>query len=114
MSKSTPDPTHEVTAQLQAWVVGDRDAHERLIPLVDTELRRLARRHMGRERVGHTLQPTALVNEAYLRLVDLRRMHWQDRAHFFAMAARLMRRILVDAALSRGCRKRGGGVQRVS
>ena len=89
-------------------------ALDQLIPLVHGELRRLARRHMGKERAGHTLQPTALVNEAYLRLVDLRRMRWQDRAHFFAMSARLMRRILVNFALSKGCRKRGGGAQRMS
>ena len=87
---------------------------ERLIPLVHGELRRLARRHMGHERVGHTLQPTALVNEAYLRLIDISQVKWQNRAHFFAMSARLMRRILVDFARSRHYQKRGGGAQKVS
>jgi len=81
---------------------------------VHDELRRLARRQMAGERPGRTLQTTALVNEAYLRLADLRQMQWQDRAHFFAMAARVMRRILVDAARARGYQKRGGGAQRVS
>ena len=105
---------HKATALLRAWGAGDAAALEQLIPLVHDELRRLARRFMGGERAGHTLQPTALVNEAYLRLVDLRQMRWQDRAHFLAMAARLMRRILVDAARSKGYRKRGGDAHRVS
>jgi RNA polymerase sigma factor (TIGR02999 family) len=87
---------------------------DQLIPLVHAELRRLARRQMSRERPGHTLQATALVNEAYLRLIDLRRVRWQDRAHFFAVSARLMRRILVDFARSRGYQKRGGGVPPVA
>jgi RNA polymerase sigma factor (TIGR02999 family) len=107
------DP-HGATGLLRAWGAGDAAALEQLIPLVHDELRRLARRFMAGERAGHTLQPTALVNEAYLRLVDLRQMQWQDRAHFLAMAARLMRRILVDAARSKGYRKRGGDVHRVS
>jgi len=81
---------------------------------VHAELRRIARRHMAHERPGHSLQATALVNEAYLRLVDVRQMKWHDRAHFFAMSARLMRRILVDFARSRGYQKRGGGAQKVS
>jgi RNA polymerase sigma factor (TIGR02999 family) len=80
-----------------------------LVPVVYDELRRLAARHVRRERRGHTLQATALVNETYLRLIELRKVQWQNRAHFFAMAARLMRRILVDAARSRGYQKRGGG-----
>jgi RNA polymerase sigma factor (TIGR02999 family) len=84
------------------------------VPIVHDELRRLARRQMAGERPGHTLQPTALVNEAYLRLANLKQMQWQDRVHFFAMAARVMRRILVDVARSRGYQKRGGGAQRVS
>ncbi|MCX6545426.1 MAG: sigma-70 family RNA polymerase sigma factor [Acidobacteria bacterium] len=109
----TPPP-QQVTALLLAWGQGDESALEQLIPLVHDELRRLARRQMGRERAGHTLQATALVNEAYLRLVDVKRMQWQNRAHFFAMAARLMRRILVDFARSRHYKKRGGGAQRVS
>jgi RNA polymerase sigma factor (TIGR02999 family) len=103
-----------VTGLLLAWGNGDDAALEQLIPLVHAELRRIARRHMAGERVGHSLQPTALVNEAYLRLVDVRRMKWQDRAHFFAMSARLMRRILVDFARSKHYQKRGGGAQKVS
>ena len=84
------------------------------MPLVHEELHRIARRHMGHERGGHSLQPTALVNEAYLRLIDVQRVRWQNRAHFFAMSARLMRRILVDFARSRRYQKRGGGGQKVS
>jgi len=87
---------------------------EELTPLVYEELRRLARHYMGNERVGHTLQATALVNEAYLRLVDIHKVQWQNRAHFFAMSARLMRRILVDSARSRKYQKRGAGAQKVS
>ena len=87
---------------------------DQLIPLVHQELRRIARRHMAHERPGQTLQATALVNEAYMRLVDLKRMKWQNRAHFFAMSARLMRRVLVDIARSKGYQKRGGGVPKVS
>ena len=87
---------------------------QQLVPLVEPELRRVARRYMGRERVGQTLQPTALVNEAYLRLAALGRVHLKDRAHFFALSARLMRRILVDVARAKGNQKRGGGVRRVS
>jgi RNA polymerase sigma factor (TIGR02999 family) len=99
---------------LQAWSRGDRGAFNELVPLVQDELRRLARRHMGRERMGHTLQATALVNEVYLRLIDGKQVQWRNRAHFFAMAARLMRRILVDSARARRYRKRGGGVEKVS
>jgi RNA polymerase sigma-70 factor (ECF subfamily) len=84
------------------------------VPLVHSELRRLARRYMGRERPGHTLQATALVNEAYLRLVAVNRVRWQNRAHFFAMAARVMRRILVDSARARGNDRRGGSARKVS
>ena len=97
-----------------AWGHGDHAALEQLIPLVHAELRRLARRHMGHERQGHTLQATALVNEAYLRLIDISQVQWQNRAHFFAMSARLMRRILVDFARARHHQKRGGGPQKVS
>ena len=104
----------DVTALLLAWGRGEQTAFDRLLPLVHEELRRVARRHMAGERDGHTLQPTALVNEAYLRLVDLTRIQWQNRAHFFAMAARIMRRVLVDDARGRGYQKRGGGVQRVT
>ena len=102
------------TALLQAWGRGDQSAFDALVPLVHDELRRLARRHMGHERPGHTLQATALVNEAYLRLIDVKRMDWQNRAHFFAMSSRVMRRILVDAARARRYLKRGGGAQKVS
>ena len=97
-----------------AWGRGETDAFDRLVPLVHDELRRIARRFMGHERPGHTLQPTALVNEAYLRLIEVKRIRWQNRAHFFAMSARVMRRILVDAARARDNQKRGGGAQKVS
>jgi RNA polymerase sigma factor (TIGR02999 family) len=103
-----------VTHLLVAWGQGDQQALDQLTPLVYKELRRLAQWHMTRERPGHTLQATALVNEAYLRLVDINRIQWQDRAHFFAMAARQMRRILIDAARKHGNQKRGGDAQKVS
>jgi RNA polymerase sigma-70 factor (ECF subfamily) len=103
-----------VTELLLAWGEGDDAALQQLIPLVHAELRRMARRHMAGERRGHTLQPTALVNEVYLRLVDLERIRWQNRVHFMAVAARLMRRVLIDVARSRGYQKRGGDVQRVA
>jgi RNA polymerase sigma factor (TIGR02999 family) len=109
----TPSPG-AVTELLRAWSDGDDGALARLTPLVETELRRLARGYMGRERRGHTLQPTALVNEAFLRLTDARQIRWQDRAHFLGISARLMRRVLVDHARARGFRKRGGGAQRVT
>lgn len=102
------------TALLQAWSRGEPGALEALVPLVHDELRRLARYYMRSERVGHTLQATALIHEAYLRLVDVRHVQWQDRAHFLAVAARIMRRILVDAARAKGYQKRGGGAPRVS
>jgi RNA polymerase sigma factor (TIGR02999 family) len=89
-------------------------ALNRLLPLVHGELRRLAGRHMRHERAGHTLQASALVNEAYLRLIEVKQVHWQNRAHFFAMASRLMRRILVDAARAKGYQKRNAGEQKVS
>ena len=95
-----------------AWNGGDAEALDALLPLVYDELRRVARRYMARERPGHTLQATALVNEAYLRLIDVKKVRWQNRAHFFAMAARMMRRILVDSARARGYQKRGGGAAR--
>jgi len=110
----TTPPAAPVTTLLRAWSDGDETALERLLPLVEAELRRLARRRMAGERRGHTLQPTALVNEAFLRLVDARSVPWQDRAHFFGISARLMRRVLVDHARSRGYQKRGGGIQRVT
>jgi RNA polymerase sigma factor (TIGR02999 family) len=99
---------------LLAWGRGDETALDQLIPLVHNELRQLARRHMAGERHGHTLQATALVNEAYLRLIEVNQVRWQNRAHFFAMASRVMRRILVDAARARGYQKRGGGAETVS
>lgn len=98
-----------VTELLLAWGNGDRSALDELMPLVHQELRRLARSQMRGERDNHTLQTTALVNEAFLRLVDLRRIRWQDRAHFLALSAQLMRRVLVDHARSRNYQKRGGG-----
>jgi RNA polymerase sigma-70 factor (ECF subfamily) len=98
----------EVTQLLVAWSKGDTLAFEHLAPLVEAELRQLARAYLGREPAGHTLQPTALINEAYLRLIEWRSVAWQDRAHFFAVAAKMMRRILVNHAVSRGRRKRGG------
>jgi len=110
----TEPSTHEVTALLLAWSQGDPSALEKLTPLVYQELHRLARGYMGREHAGHTLQTTALVHEAYLRLIDSSRVRWQNRAHFFAVAAQLMRRILVDFARSRHQLKRGGEAPRVS
>jgi len=107
-------PPPDVTGLLLAWGQGDQAALDQLIPLVHQELRRIARRQMAHERPGQTLQATALVNEAYMRLVDLKRMKWQNRAHFFAMSARLMRRVLVDTARAKGYHKRGGGAQKVS
>jgi RNA polymerase sigma factor (TIGR02999 family) len=98
-----------VTQLLRAWSDGDESALDQLIPLVESELRRLARVYMARERLGHTLQTTALVNEAFVRLIDARQIRWQDRAHFIGIAARLMRRVLVDHARVRGMQKRGGG-----
>jgi RNA polymerase sigma-70 factor, ECF subfamily len=97
-----------------AWRKGDEAALDALVPLVYAELRRIAKRCIAGERVGQTLQATALVNEAYIRLVDVRQVNWQNRAHFFAMSARLMRRILVDVARSKRYQKRGGGVIKVT
>jgi RNA polymerase sigma factor (TIGR02999 family) len=104
----------QITELLVAWGDGDRDALEKLTPLVYNELHRLARRYMGRERPGHTLQTTALVNEAYVRLVDWKNVQWQNRAHFYAVSAQIMRRILVDFARARDYAKRGGGAHKVS
>lgn len=101
--------SQEVTQLLLAWSQGDQSAFEKLMPLVYEELRRVARRYMRRERAGHTLQTTAMVNEAYLRLINASQVQWQNRAHFFAVSANLMRRILVDYARSRNYIKRGGG-----
>src|SRR5579863_3278687 len=108
-----PSAQH-VTRLLQAWSQGNDAALEELFPLVQQELRRLARRYMFGERSGHTLQTTALVNEAYLRLVNSRQVNWQNRARFFAISAQLMRRILVDYARAPGYQKRGGGVPKVT
>jgi len=103
----------EITRLLRAWGRGDEAALERLTPIVYDRLHRMARGYMRGERPGHTMQATALVNEAFLRLLDARDLDWADRAHFFAVSARVMRRILVDAARSRAALKRGGGVKRV-
>ena len=102
-----------MTALLQAWSAGDVAAFDRLVPLVHAELRRLARRYMRRERAGHTLQTTALVHEAYLRLIGVKGVTWENRAQFFGISARIMRRVLVDFARQRRYQKRGGGDRRV-
>ena len=106
--------SHEITQLLLAWNEGDQQALDRLIPLVHDELHRLAHRYMAGERLEHPLQTTALVNEAYLRLIDSSRVRWQNRAHFFAVSAQLMRRILVDVARARKKLKRGGDSIHVS
>jgi RNA polymerase sigma factor (TIGR02999 family) len=106
--------THDPTALLLAWGRGDKAALDQLLPLVQEELRRVARRHMRHERRDHTLQASALVNEAYLRLIEVRQVQWQNRVHFIAMASRIMRRVLVDAARAKRNWKRGGGGQKVS
>lgn len=106
--------THEVTHLLVAWSAGDQEALAQLAPLVEAELERLAHAYMRRERAAHTLQTGALVNEAYLRLIDWQAVEWQNRAHFFGVAASLMRKVLVDYARRRGQEKRAGGLLRVS
>ena len=108
-----PPSPHEVTGLLEAWSHGDKAALDKLTPLVYDELRRLAHHYMSRERAGHTLQTTALVNEAYVRLVDQKDVRWQNRAHFFAVAAQVMRHILIDHARTCTRAKRGGEAQRV-
>jgi RNA polymerase sigma factor (TIGR02999 family) len=105
---------HEVTGLLQAWGRGDEEALQKLMPLVYAQLHAAARHYMAGERPGHTLQTTALIHETYLRLVDIRRIKWQDRAHFLAICAQLMRRILIDFARSRRYQKRGGEGQPVN
>lgn len=110
---STPPPD-EVSQLLMDWSNGNEAALDKLMPLVDRELHRLAHHYMRREHAGHTLQTTALVNEAFLKLIDQKHVHWKSRAHFFALSAQLMRRILVDHARARQYAKRGGGEQRVS
>lgn len=108
-----PASSNELTELLIKWSKGDKAALDELMPVVHSELRRLARRYMARERPGHTLQTTALINEAYMRLVDLQGVEWQDRAHFFAVAAQIMRHILVDHARKYQSDKRGAGLQKV-
>src|SRR5213078_2228262 len=107
-------PAQNITELLVAWGNGDESARDELMPLVYEELHRLAHRYMGRERIGHTLQTSGLVNEAYLRLIDQSQVHWKNRAHFFGIAAQMMRRILVDYARSRSYAKRGGDAHQVS
>jgi RNA polymerase sigma-70 factor (ECF subfamily) len=105
------EPAHgEITELLLAWSGGEAPALDKLIPLVYAELRRLAHRYMGHERADHTLQTSELINEAYVRLVDARRVNWRDRAHFLAVSAQAMRRVLVDYARSRGSQRRGAGI----
>ena len=111
------DPTrspHEITQLLAEWSGGNQTALDKLYPLVYAELHRMANHYMNRERKDHTLQTTALINEAYVRLVDQRHVHWANRAHFFAISAQIMRRILIDHARGHAYAKRGGGAQRVS
>ena len=105
---------NEVTQLLVSWSNGDKQALDKLIPLVYAELRRLARGYMGRESPGHTLQTSALINEAYMKLVDQRNVQWQNRAHFFGVAAQVMRHILIDHARSRHYAKRGAGARKIS
>src|SRR6266700_6630215 len=105
----TPAGSREITALIRAWGDGDQTALERLTPLIYGELRRMARRFMRNQRAGHMLQTTALVHEAYLHLMDARSAGLRDRAHFFAVSAKIMRRILIDAARAHGSKKRGGG-----
>jgi RNA polymerase sigma factor (TIGR02999 family) len=112
--KNPPHAPHEITELLVEWSGGNQEALDKLYPLVYDELHRLARRFMNREREGHTLQTTALINEAYIRLVDQTHVRWQNRTHFFAISAQIMRRILVDHARRNLYAKRGGGAQRIS
>ena len=111
--KRTPKQ-HEITQLLAEWSEGNQSALDELYPLVYDELHRLARRYMSRERQDHTLQTTALINEAYVRLVDQKNVHWANRSHFFAISAQIMRRILIDHARRHAYAKRGGGAQQVS
>ena len=114
MTKPPPPKPHEITELLEQWSGGNQAALDKLYPLVYEELRRLARSYMRREPKGHTLQTTALINEAYVRLVDQHQVHWQNRSHFFAISAQIMRRILVDHARRRLHAKRGGGARKIS
>src|SRR6266568_2361621 len=108
-----PALPQEITQLLLSWSEGDKSALDQLIPLVYPELKRLARRYMGRESPDHTLQTSALINEAYLRLVDQQSVQWQDRAHFFAVSAQIMRNILIDHARKYSYAKRGAGARKV-
>jgi RNA polymerase sigma factor (TIGR02999 family) len=110
----TASSSHSMTQLLLAWRQGDAAALEELVPLVYQKLRRLARHYMAGQRAGHTLQATALVNEAYVRLIDCQQVNWKDRAHFFAISAQMMRRVLVEFARSRQYQKRGGGARKTS
>jgi RNA polymerase sigma factor (TIGR02999 family) len=107
-------PSAEITGLLKAWTGGDQLALERLTPLVYDELRKLARKYMAKERTGDSMQATALVNEAFVKLIEVENVRWQDRVHFFAVSAQMMRRILVDRARARGAEKRGGAVVKVN
>jgi RNA polymerase sigma-70 factor (ECF subfamily) len=110
----TASSSHSVTQLLLAWRQGDAAAFDQLVPVVHQKLRRLARHYMAGQRPGHTLQATALINEAYMRLIDCGQVNWKDRAHFFAISARMMRRVLVEFARSRQYQKRGGGARKTS
>jgi RNA polymerase sigma-70 factor (ECF subfamily) len=114
MKNHPPRQEHEITQLLAQWRDGNQAALDELYPLVYDELHRLARRYMSRERKGHTLQTTALINEAYVRLVDQRNVQWANRSHFFAISAQIMRRILIDHARRQAYAKRGGGARQVS
>ena len=114
MKKNPPRQQSEITQLLAEWSDGNQSALDELYPLVYEELHRLARRYMVRERKGHTLQTTALINEAYVRLVDQKNVHWANRSHFFAISAQIMRRILIDHARRHAYAKRGGGAHQVS
>jgi len=114
MKNDPPRQEHEITQLLAEWRDGKQEALDELYPLVYAELHRLARRYMSRERKGHTLQTTALINEAYVRLVDQRNVQWANRSHFFAISAQIMRRILIDHARRHAYAKRGGGARQVS
>jgi len=114
MKNDPPRQEHEITQLLAAWREGNQAALDELYPLVYDELHRLARRYMSKERKGHTLQTTALINEAYVRLVDQRNVQWANRSHFFAISAQIMRRILIDHARRHAYAKRGGGARQVS
>jgi RNA polymerase sigma-70 factor, ECF subfamily len=114
LKKNPPRQHHEITQLLEEWSDGNQAALDELYPLVYEELHRLARRYMSREKKDHTLQTTALINEAYVRLVDQRNVHWANRSHFFAISAQIMRRILIDHARRHAYAKRGGGAHQVS